>query len=168
MGIYNSHRWAWSSPRRWDLGWEVCFQICLTVYISDLLDRIYIRFAWPYIYLSAHWPVDLSCHAGLTPDGSNFAGVFPNFDAHYQALFMKFLSGIYRKPSLLLLPRFIYTIFLAESVCKSHALFSVEDDADLEGDDSRSNGKGLFRGLINANGDRISPTGLYSPYIWCR
>ena len=56
-------------------------------------------------------------------------------------------------------------VFPAESVRKSCALFSIEDHSDSEGDDSGSDGKGLFRGLINVNGDRISPTGLYSPYI---
>jgi hypothetical protein len=58
--------------------------------LSDPLDYIYI------VLID-----DLSCHAGLTPDGSNFADSFPNFDAHYQAPFTKFLSGIYRKPPLL-------------------------------------------------------------------
>ena len=48
--------------------------------------------------------IDQSCHAGLTPDGSNFAESFPNFDAHYQAPFTKYLSAIYRKFPLLLLP----------------------------------------------------------------
>jgi len=112
-----------------------------------------------YIYC-AHID-DPSCHAGLTPDGSNFADSFPNFDAHYQAPFTKFLSGIYRKPLLLSGPKCIHTVFPAESVRKSRALHGVEDHSDSEDDGSGSDGKGLFRGLINANGDRVSPTGLY-------
>ena len=52
-----------------------------------------------------------------------------------------------------------------ESICKSCALFSTENHLDSEDDESGSDGKGLFWGLINVNGDQISPSGLYSSYI---
>ena len=113
---------------------------------------------------------NLSCHAGLTPHGSNFAEVFPSFDSHYQAPFTKFLSGIYRKllSPLLLINYWLTHSLPAESIHKSRALFNCLDsksDECVGGGKDQNLGeqqKDPLRGLIQKNGDRISTTGLYS------